>query len=191
MKKITILLLIITLCLTGLIKEIIAAGGPPQKNGILPSFSLQTPKDDSLKLYLGLKGDGSFAVPLIKARIVIIEIFSMYCPYCQKEAPNINDLYALIENDPKLKGKVKIIGIGAGNTAYEVDTFRKTYSIPFPLFADEDFSLHKTLGEVRTPYFIAISIKKDGSHKVVYSGLGSINEPGKFLNIITRQAGIK
>jgi thiol-disulfide isomerase/thioredoxin len=68
-------------------------------------------------LGLGFVGFGSFKIPEIKANLVIVEIFSMYCPYCQREAPNVNQLYAKIEQNPALKGKIKIIGIGVDTTA--------------------------------------------------------------------------
>jgi thiol-disulfide isomerase/thioredoxin len=137
-----------------------------------------------------LIGKGTFQIPEIKAKVVIIEIFSMYCPYCQREAPEVNKLYRAVEGDPNLRGKIKLIGIGAGNSQFEVGVFRKTYKVPFPLFPDEDFSLHKCFGETRTPYFIAIQIYENGTHKVIYSKLGGIEGAEKFLKQITQLSGL-
>ncbi len=158
-----------------------AADKPPQKGETLPSIQLPVPKSLVEKSYLGLSREGSFTIPQIKARVVIIEIFSMYCPYCQREAPNVNQLYAKIEQNPALKGKMKIIGIGVGNTPFEVGTFKKKYNVPFPLFADADYVIHKIYGEVRTPYFIGVKINPDGSHRVVYSRLGAFEGVDQFL----------
>lgn len=165
-----------------------AANSPPVVGGIFPDIKLSIPKDSAGKSYLdlGFFGFGSFKIPEIKARLVIVEIFSMYCPYCQREAPNVNQLYSKIEQNPALKGKIKIIGIGAGNTAYEVDTFKKKYNIPFPLFPDEDYVIHKMVGEVRTPYFIGVKINPDGSHQVVYSKLGGFEGVDRFLEMMIK-----
>ncbi len=191
MKKAFILLMVIGFLFSGLIVTALAANEPPKEGGVLPDIKLSVPKSPEEKAYLGLKGDGSFTIPQIKANVAIIEIFSMYCPYCQKEAPMVNELYNLIEKNPNLKGKIKIIGIGAGNTPFEVDTFKKTYDIPFPLFQDEDFSIHKVCGEVRTPYFIAIKINKKGAHQVIYSELGTIKSAEGFLKLIRKRSGLK
>jgi len=70
----------------------------PQKGDVLPDINIPVPLGNADKEYLGLEGGGFFQIPQIKARAVIIEIFSMYCPYCQREAPEVNRLYHLIEN---------------------------------------------------------------------------------------------
>ena len=168
-----------------------AANVPPVKGGALPAIKLPVPKDPREKNYLGLSNRAFFEIPQIKARIVIIEIFSIYCPQCQKIAPGIEELYQIIENDLDLKGKIKLIGIGAGNSFYEVEVFKKTYHTPFPLFPDNDFTIHKALGEVRSPYFIAVRINRDGTHEVVHSELDSFKEAQVFLQLIIRASGLK
>jgi thiol-disulfide isomerase/thioredoxin len=167
-----------------------AANAPPIKSGVLPVINLPIPKSLDEKDYLGLSGDGLFKIPQIKAKVVIVEIFSMYCPYCQKDAPRINELYQMIENNPDLKTKIKLIGIGAGNSSYEVSVFKKTYAIPFPLFPDKDFVIHKAYGEVRTPYFIAVKINDDGTPQVIHSQLGDFQGPEPFLELILKASGL-
>ncbi len=169
----------------------LAASLPPAKGDVLPRIRLPVPSDPGEKTYLGVSGRGFFRIPQIKAKVVIIEIFGMYCPQCQKIAPGLDELYHLIEANPDLRNKIKLIGIGAGNSRYEVEVFKKTYHTPFPLFPDSDFAAHKALGEVRSPYFIAIKINKDGTHKVVHSELDSFKEAHEFLDLILGASGLK
>jgi thiol-disulfide isomerase/thioredoxin len=167
------------------------SAGPPVVGGKLPDFPLGVPQEGAEKAYLGLSGSGTFKIPQIRARTVLIEIFSMYCPYCQKEAPNVNRLHELIEADPALRGKIKVIGIGVGNSSFEVGIFRKKYGIVFPLFPDGDFALHRLLGEVRTPYFLAVKILPDGAHQVILSRLGAFENVERFLGEIVAASDLK
>ena len=102
----------------------------------------------------------------------------------------MNELYQAIESNKDLKNKIKLIGIGTGNSDFEVHFFRKKYDVPFPLFSDESYSIHKTLGEVRTPYFIGVRLKSDGSSEVFYSKLGGFKNADKFLKSMVKSSGI-
>ncbi|HNS55622.1 MAG TPA: TlpA disulfide reductase family protein [Smithellaceae bacterium] len=165
---------------------------PPKVGDPLPEMELLKPNNSADSQYLGLSFFGKkFQVNRIKAKVVIIQIFSMYCPHCQADAPNVNRLYGLIENNPALKNKIKMIGIGAGNTPFEVETYKKKYKVPFPLIPDESFTVHKILGEVRTPYFIAVKIVPSGRTEVIYSRLGALENNDTFLAQLVKSASIK
>lgn len=187
----------ILVCLTILAAMTVSGGSagaenrPPLAGDVLPEIVLPTSQNPLHREYLGLKTGGTFKIPQIAADIVIIEIFSMYCPHCQREAPTVNDFYQKIQNDINLKDKVKMIGIGVGNSDFEINFFRKKYDIPFPLFSDADFIIHKKVGEVRTPYFIGIKITDAENHHVFYSQLGGPNDSRQFLEKMLQNAGVK
>jgi len=191
MKKIYLTLPVIAIMVIALVSPVLTANKSPEKGETLPVFNLPIPKNPAEKTYLGLSGDGFFKIPQIKAKVVIVEIYSMYCPYCQKDAPGINELYQRIQKNPDLKDKIKLIGIGAGNTPFEVEAYRKTYQVPFPLFPDKDFTIHKACGEVRTPYFIVVKINDDGTHQIVHAQLGDYPGAEPFLELVLKASGLK
>jgi len=191
MKKILMYLTAMILLLSAFTFSVLSANKPPEKGERLPVINLPIPINPDERNYLGLSGSGLFKIPQIKAKAVIVEIFSMYCPYCQKDAPGINELYRLIENNADIKNKIKLIGIGAGNSSYEVEVFKKTYNVPFPLFPDKDFTIHKACGEVRTPYFMVVRINEDGTHQIVHNQLGNYPGAEPFLELVLKASGLK
>lgn len=154
-------------------------------------FSLPAPEESFHRRYLGLETLDPFFLNQIQAKVLIIEIFSMYCPICQREAADVNKLFELIQKNPKLKDQVRFIGIGAGNSAYEVNFFKENYQIEFPLFSDAKFVIHKKIGEVGTPYFIGLTPGKEKGLEIFYSQSGEIIDPEKFLEIIVKASGLK
>jgi peroxiredoxin len=181
-------IILLSLALSG---PAFAAGSTPVKGGTLPAIRLPIPGDSDEKIYLGLSGEGFFEIPQIKAEGVLIKVFNLYCPICQSSALAMAKLYRQIENNPDLKNKIKLIGIGAGNTLTEIEVFKQTHNIPFPIFPDEDLTIHNLLGEVRIPSFIAIRMEKDGSHKIVYTHLGGLGDTTLFLALMVEAYGIK
>jgi len=192
MKKKTACFAVIILVLLMAKASIAAENSPPRVGTFLPEIELLRPDNSTELKYLGLLGSGiSFKVNQIKATVVIIQIYSMYCPYCQAEAPNVNRLYAAIEDNPAFKDKFKIIGIGSGNSKFETGIYKKKYTVAFPLIPDENFKLHKILGEVRTPYFIAVILDGVKPPKVIYSKLGALESVDLFLSQIVKLSGLQ
>jgi len=159
----------------------------PPVGSEFPDVEIAVPDSKEHRNYLGLKRGESFRLSQVAADTLIVEVLSMYCPFCQAEAPAVNTLYAMIEDDPALREKVKIIGIAAGNTKLERDMFVDTFDIPFPVFADADFLFHKALGEVRTPYFLGVRIT-GGAATVFHSSLGAFEDPASFLSLIIERS---
>jgi peroxiredoxin len=141
--------------------------------------------------YLGLaSGQGAFALGQVKASYLLVEVFSMYCTFCQADAPQVNQLFELIKQQ-KLEAAIKMVGLGAGNSAYEVGVFRKKYNIAFPLLIDPDFSAHQALGQPRTPFFLLLKLGGSGEPQVLFTHLGAIGQPQEFLATLKQKAGLK
>lgn len=137
--------------------------------------------------------DGSQPLALtdIPAQVLILEVFSMYCPHCQAEAPDTIVLHDLIA-EQGLADRIMMIGLGAGNSQTEVDVFREKYGLPFPLFPDFDFTAHKACGAVGTPYFYVIERGADQEgYTVAISRLGRMESPEAFLDEIRAATGLE
>jgi thiol-disulfide isomerase/thioredoxin len=145
-----------------------------QEREILPDLTLKVPENKSHTDYLGLTGapGSSFEVKSIDTDVLLIELFSMYCPFCQEEAPAVNELYERMQKLSESGKRVKIIGLGAGNSEFEVNHFKNTYDVDFPLFPDTDLSMYNALKGAGTPGFI-----------------GAVKDPGEGFVVILRQSG--
>lgn len=154
----------------------------PEKGGGLANFTLPVPTDQQKAAYLGLDPQArSFNLNDIEAKVLLVEIFSMYCPFCQREAPAVNEMYEkLLASD--LAGELKMFGIGTGNSEYEVDVFRQKFSVQMPLFADPDFEVYNTIGQVGTPFFMLLQTQPGtDSLKILDVHEGILSEPQVYL----------
>jgi peroxiredoxin len=186
-KKICMLLFVAITCL--LLPDFLAFADnltPLREGSTVPLIQLPTPETSEERNYLGIEEEGFFTIPAIKADVVIIYFFSFYCRFCAMQAGIVNDLYYVIDKDPDLKKKIKLIGIGIGNTPTEVDAFKDANRIPFPLIPDTDFSVHKAYGEIRLPYCFVVTTKEQ---KVVHCEY-AFHDVKNFLKLILKKSGL-
>lgn len=157
------------------------AKNPLGKGQALPDLELPVPAEAKQASYLGLKPGQAktFRLNQIKKKWLLIEIFNMYCTICQGEADKVNQLYAKFQQSP-LKNQLAMIGIGVGNSPFEVKVFGKRYHIEYPLFPDEDYKIHKALGQPLTPHFLLIRLK-DGERRILLSNEGPFGQASAFF----------
>jgi hypothetical protein len=77
---------------------------------------------------------------------------------------------------------IKVIGIGAGNSLYEVSQFKEKYGIPFPLFSDADFDITRKLDVRATPTFIGVWATNGESQRRIYFHEGEFTDADQLLS---------
>ena len=167
---IPIIMLSITLAMPALSAQL------PQKGSVLPSIRFLSPLLPEDQKYLAVPGD-TFAVKDVSCQVLLVEIISVYCPACYRQVPLFNKLFARIE-EGKLRNKVKMLAVAAGGTVMEVKYLRKDGQYAYPIVQDEAFTIHRLLGEPRTPFTMLV----DREGKVLYSHLGVIEDIDAFYD---------
>jgi len=155
----------------------------------MPDLLLRGELSQEHLTHLGLEGPAPRHLSEINAKTIILVAFSMYCPHCQREAPALNELNALIASRG-LSEDVKLIGVGIGNSDFEVQVFRDKYATTFPLFSDPDFTVNKEIGEVGTPFFYVLSMSpKKKEIRVMRTLLGRMESAETFLEQALKARG--
>ncbi|MDD5450954.1 MAG: TlpA disulfide reductase family protein [Desulfovibrionales bacterium] len=131
-----------------------------------PDIPLSGSLSSNDEKYLGLLGRKAFSLSDIRPKVLWIEVFSIYCAVCQRQAAKFNRLYELVQKDDLISGNMKMIGIGTGNNDKEVAHFRKYHDVMFPLIADPDFKVHEALKKARTPLVILLD-KRSRPYKIL------------------------
>jgi len=155
------------------------AADPPAVGGVLPSIEFNPPplKDDAA--YLAVRNQ-PFKLAEIKARLVWLEVIGIYCTRCYEQAPKINRLHKALAK-AGLSGQVKMLAVAAGGTVTECEHVRKSKQYLYPVAPDEDFRIHKILGEPRTPFTMLVNTA-DG--RVLYTHMGVMEETESLLPMI-------
>ena len=146
----------------------------------LPSLKFEKPPSEEAQNYLGLSNMEPFTLSQVQGKIVIIEIMGAFCTSCAANAPVVNKLYSAIQGDPALKKDVKLFAIGVGSKPKELQAFKKTYRVQFPLVSDLEGEVWTALGSASTPAMVVTT----PSGKVLTSHVGPIDDYEAFLQEI-------
>lgn len=126
-----------------------------------PAITLPAPDSSESQNYLGLKTSQPFGLSDVRAKLVLIEFMDVFCTQCLANAPTLNRLYKVIQEDAALSKDVKIIGVAIGNTKTQVDAFRKNAKVAFPIFPDEKLAIAEVVELAGTPTMVLVSNKGD------------------------------
>jgi hypothetical protein len=183
-------LLSFVLCLELLlIATVHAEAKPIEKGAPFPNIIFKDTASKEAGKKLGVIRKSNFSFREVSAPFTIIEVFNTYCVSCPKNVPILNKLYSAIENDPKLKGKVKLITIAVGNNQNEVKDYTNLHKVIYPILTDLNFSIHRSLGSPRVPFAIFVKRNAKGKDIVadIHSGIfESFDEVMKMIRAILK-----
>jgi len=192
MKRKSLIALAAALALTALLGAVVFAA---ERDGLItageqaPELKFQAALDAQGKKYLGLSGDAAtFGLADVKADVLVLEMFGLYCLHCRAEAPKVKTAFELLDKDG-LADKVKFLGVGVKNTAFEVQAFRTQLKVPFPGAPDPDMAVTKNLGIMATPTFVVLKLENGGG-KVLFTQVGDIGDPAAFVQKIKTAAAL-
>ena len=163
-------------------KQNAAAPKGPVEGDFFPQCRLAVLKAEKDVSYLGLTpGSRYFSLSDISGDTILVVVYNEMCMLCLAELPQMNRLFDLASADGKLKGRIKMLGLGAGSTKRAVARFRKEKGYDLPLFADEKWTIFTQLGKPTLP--VNYLLKKDGEKalRILWRHEGAIGNPEEFL----------
>jgi hypothetical protein len=84
----------------------------------------------------------------------------------------MNEIYKAIEKDPSLRANIKMLAVAAGGTHTEVNYFKMSFGVLFPILADPEYEAHESVGEPRVPFLIFARKDRQGKWVVVSTKVG-------------------
>jgi hypothetical protein len=130
----------------------------------LPDVPLRDALSAEQRAYLGLGEAEVFTIGAVHGDLVFVEFFNSSCYACALMAPVMDEVWRKVDASLGLRGRVRFVGIGVGNTPEQVREFHDRYDTPFPMIADPEFSTFDALGTIEgTPYLMLLRRGADGS----------------------------
>lgn len=146
------------------------------------ALNLPAPTSKHAQSALGLSADKThFKLGDLEADLLVIMVFDMYCHVCHQSSENMQAVADSLLKSPKVQS-VCILGLGRGDTDFEVQTFVKKLGLKFPGIPDRDKSVTDALG-VRTTPSGFLFCRKTGEYKLLssFSGYLSKKKAKEFL----------
>lgn len=150
------------------------------------SFPMVQAKSDADYLglpqkFFGLIRGETFSLKDVRADLIILEFMNKYCFSCQLKAPVLRQVFSMVDKNPRLKGRIKFIGIGVGNNEKEVESFKAEKQIPFPFIPDPKFLVYENIGDPGTSPISLYLRRTDAGLLVARMKAGLTKDPEEIL----------
>ena len=166
------LALILCFCAAPLFAE-----AEPKVGQVLGPVKFAKPLTDEDAKYLGLPKAQEFTIQDVKSPYILIEQFNNMCPHCMHQAPGLNELFNLVQQDPALKDKLKFMSVGQNNDEMQVKAWKVIQKVPFAVIPDPTASLGKALNF--SPYPVTMVVDKSG--KILWVEVGAFESAAEAL----------
>ncbi len=130
--------------------------------------------------YLGLAKRNAFSLQDIKSPYVLVEQFNTNCPHCVAQAPALNNLYTMVQQDAALKSKLKFLALGQNNDENAVKMWKAFHKVPFPVLPDTVNTFGKALNFSAYPLTVVL----DRSGKILFVHIGAFENADEILKSI-------
>ncbi|MGO9176753.1 MAG: TlpA family protein disulfide reductase [Desulfobaccales bacterium] len=157
---------------------LLAAEAEPTVGQVLGPVTFAAPMSAADAKYLGLDKPGPFTLKDVKSPYVLVEQFNTSCPHCMHEAPIMNQLFNLVQQDSNLKGKLKFMAAAQSSDTGPVMAWKALQKVPFPVLPDPDSALGKALNF--TPYPVTMVVNNK-SGKIVWVQIGAFESADEAL----------
>ncbi|HSB06234.1 MAG TPA: hypothetical protein VLK23_13670 [Thermodesulfobacteriota bacterium] len=124
------------------------------------------------KRYLGVGEKAVLSLANIQADVLVIQFLNTNCVYCIKSVSSLNEIFETIEQEQNLSKRIKIIGIGAGDTPVEVATFKEQHAVLYPIIPDTEFKAYKAVKEPTVPFIVITRRDRQGKWVVATVHVG-------------------
>lgn len=161
-----------TLCVF-IISLVVVNDGICRKRPILkegdyfPEVTLSAPYDPAHASYLGIDKGKPFSMEDVKADLILTEVMNINCHSCQSQAPINNQLFDLIESNPKTKGRIKMLAVAVGSMDVYIKEFTAHFKTPYPVIQDPGFKVYDAVGEGPVPRMVLVRRDPEWKRSVV------------------------
>lgn len=169
------LALLLAFCASSLFAE-----ADPKVGQVLGAVKFAKPLGDDDAKYLGLPKAQEFTIKDVQSPYILIEQFNTSCPHCMHQAPILNKLYDLVQQDAGLKGKLKFMSVGQNNDENAVKMWKAFHKVPFPVIPDPSSGLGKALNF--SPYPVSMIVDKSG--KIIWVEIGAFESADDALKAV-------
>lgn len=94
----------------------------------------------------------------------------------------VNRIYNFIKEDKNLAKDVKLIGIGLENQPNDIEVYKKTFKVEFPMFSDPKKEIQSKVKVQLVPLIVLV----DKNGKILMNHIGLIENVDAFLSQIRK-----